>query len=132
MAPHTMETSMNAPTLDQALLAALQAELGPQAVLVGADGPQRNHNDYSGLQPSRPLAVLRPADTDGVAAALRLCQQHGVAVVVTLRADIGRAMLCGAVELADMGKQLGKQPGIQVPKPVGHLPAVALGHNIKG
>ena len=34
--------------------------------------------------------------------------QYGVAVVVTLRADIGGAMLCGAVELADVGQQLSK------------------------
>lgn len=77
-----MATDMTAfPTLPPDLLAELRAELGPQAVLAGADAPVRNHNDYSGLQPSRPLAVLRPADTAGVAAALRLCRQHGVAVV---------------------------------------------------
>jgi len=76
-----MNTLMSTHTLPMALLAALRSELGTQAVLAGADAPVRNHNDYSGLQPSRPLAVLRPADTAGVASALRLCRQHGVAVV---------------------------------------------------
>ena len=35
-------------------------------------------------------------------------EQHGVAVVVALWADVGRAMLCGAVEPANVGQQLGK------------------------
>lgn len=60
---------------------ALLAELGPLAVLHGDGIPERNRNDYSGLLPSTPLAVVRPADTAGVSAALRICQQHGVAVV---------------------------------------------------
>ncbi|MNO94407.1 hypothetical protein D3C76_860250 [compost metagenome] len=58
-------------------------------------------------------------------------EQHGVAVVVSLRADIGGAMLCSAVEPANVGKQLGKQPRIEMPEPVGHLPAVALGRDIQ-
>lgn len=60
---------------------ALRAALGPGAVFVGDEVPERNRNDYSGLAPSTPLALLRPADTDGVAAALRICHQHGIAVV---------------------------------------------------
>ena len=39
-------------------------------------------------------------------------------------------MLCGAIEAADVGQQLGKQPRVEMPKPVGHLPAVALGRDI--
>ena len=38
-------------------LETLLAALDPSAVLWGADIPERNHNDYSGLQPSSPLAV---------------------------------------------------------------------------
>ncbi|KAF1018648.1 MAG: putative FAD-linked oxidoreductase [Paracidovorax wautersii] len=59
----------------------LGAALGPNAVFAGADVPQRNRNDYSGLLPTAPLALLRPADTQGVAAALRICHAHGIAVV---------------------------------------------------
>jgi FAD/FMN-containing dehydrogenase len=62
-------------------LAELRAALGAGAVLAGDDVPQRNRNDYSGLPPSTPLAVLRPADTEAVAAALRICHRHGIAVV---------------------------------------------------
>ncbi|MCZ2498767.1 FAD-binding protein [Xylophilus sp. Kf1] len=63
------------------VVAALLAALGPAAVLHGDAVPERNRNDYSGLLPITPLAVVRPADTAGVAAALRICRQHRVAVV---------------------------------------------------
>ncbi|MBP7567801.1 MAG: FAD-binding oxidoreductase, partial [Burkholderiaceae bacterium] len=56
-------------------------QLGPVAVLAGDAVPVRNHNDYSGLPPSQPLAVVRPADTAGVATALRICHAHGIGVV---------------------------------------------------
>ena len=72
---------MNQDTTTSPVVAALLAELGPLAVLHGDDIPERNRNDYSGLLPSTPLAVVRPADTAGVSAALRICHQHGVAVV---------------------------------------------------
>ena len=83
-------------TPDQSLaLDALQAALGPTAVLRGADTPARNHNDCSGLAPSVPLAVLRPADTAGVSAALRICHAHGLAVVP----QGGLTGLCGAARV---------------------------------
>ena len=83
-------------TPDQSLaLDALQAALGPTAVLRGADTPARNHNDCSGLAPSAPLAVLRPADTAGVSAALRICHAHGLAVVP----QGGLTGLCGAARV---------------------------------
>ena len=37
----------------------LRAELGPTAVLWGADVPERNGNDWSAQPPSPPLAVVR-------------------------------------------------------------------------
>jgi FAD/FMN-containing dehydrogenase len=63
------------------LIAALRAVLGDTAVLAGDAIPARNESDWSSLGPQRPLAVVRPADTDGVATAMRLCAQHGVPVV---------------------------------------------------
>ncbi|APW36465.1 FAD-binding oxidoreductase [Rhodoferax koreense] len=74
---------MTTSTSDSALPAiqALQAELGPGAVFIAADVPARNRNDYSGIGPTAPLAMVRPADTAGVAVALRICHTHGVAVV---------------------------------------------------
>ena len=59
----------------------LEAALGAAAVLSGEDIPQRNESDWSGLAPSRPLAVLRPDSPEGVAAAVRICVGHGIAVV---------------------------------------------------
>ena len=67
---------MNASVLDE-----LRTALDANAVLAGDDVPARNRNDYSGLVPSIPLAVVRPADTAGVSAALRICHAHNVAVV---------------------------------------------------
>ena len=77
-------------------LETLLAALGPSAVLWGADIPERNHNDYSGLQASPPLAVVRPADTAGVATALRICHAHGVPVVP----QGGMTGLCGGARAA--------------------------------
>ncbi|MGK9166778.1 FAD-binding oxidoreductase [Inquilinus limosus] len=65
----------------EALIEALRAALGPQAAFAGSDIPPRNESDWSTLGPSRPLAVVRPADTAGVTAAMRICAEHGVPVV---------------------------------------------------
>jgi FAD/FMN-containing dehydrogenase len=63
------------------LMADLRTVLGHAAVLEGAEMPARNSLDWSNLDPVPPLAVVRPADTAGVAAVLRLCTAYGVAVV---------------------------------------------------
>ena len=63
------------------LLAALREALGDQAVAAGADVPERNRSDWSPLPPVTPLAVVRPATPEGVAAAMRLAHRHGVPVV---------------------------------------------------
>jgi FAD/FMN-containing dehydrogenase len=62
------------------LLADLTALLGPAHVLTGADCDRYAH-DWTGNYRGRPLAVIRPAGTAEVAAALRLAARHGVAVV---------------------------------------------------
>ena len=62
------------------VLAALKAAL-KDAVLTGADIPVRNEKDWSPLPPQKPLAVVRPADPQGVATAMRICAAHLVAVV---------------------------------------------------
>ncbi len=72
---------MNTATAGDRVLEALLQQLGPTAVRVGDDVPLRNCNDYSGLPPARPRAVVRPADPAGVAHAMRVCHEHGVAVV---------------------------------------------------
>ncbi|MFH6783366.1 MULTISPECIES: FAD-binding oxidoreductase [Methylobacterium] len=65
----------------EAAIAALVAELGTRTVLAGADRPARNESDWSTLGPQAPLAVVRPATTEAVAAAMRICAAHGVPVV---------------------------------------------------
>ena len=62
------------------VLAALQAALG-DAVLAGEAIPTRNLRDWSSMDAVRPLAVVRPDSTEGVATAMRVCARHGVAVV---------------------------------------------------
>jgi len=59
----------------------LRNTLGPAAVLFGADIPARNCNDWSTQAPNTPMAVVRPVDAAGVAAALRACREAGIPVV---------------------------------------------------
>jgi FAD/FMN-containing dehydrogenase len=59
--------------------------------------PPRNDNDHSSLPPARPGIVLRPSDTAGVAAAMRLCREHGHAVVP----QGGLTGLCGGARAVD-------------------------------
>jgi FAD/FMN-containing dehydrogenase len=59
----------------------LRAALGASAVLSGDDIPARNEHDWSTLGPVRPLAVVRPLDPQGVATALRVAFEYGIAVV---------------------------------------------------
>ncbi|MDQ0467752.1 FAD-binding oxidoreductase [Labrys wisconsinensis] len=68
-------------TAEADLIDRLRATLGPQAVLSGADLPARNQQDWSTLGPVRPLAVVRPADPQGVATALGAAVAAGIAVV---------------------------------------------------
>jgi len=59
----------------------LSARLGALNVLVGADIPERYSRDWSGDHAGAPAMVLRPADTAGVAEAVRVCAAHGVDVI---------------------------------------------------
>jgi FAD/FMN-containing dehydrogenase len=63
------------------LIQALIDALGPASVCVGDAIEPRHQSDWSGAPAVRPLAVLRPTDTQGVATALRLCHAHRVPVV---------------------------------------------------
>ncbi|MDZ5461661.1 FAD-binding oxidoreductase [Azohydromonas lata] len=115
---------MSAPDTS-ALIAALLDALGPTAVLAGADAPARNHNDCSGLPPAPPLAVVRPADTAGVATTLRLCSQHGVAVVP----QGGLTGLCGAARTAggEIALSLERLQGIEEIDPAAATMTVRAG-----
>jgi FAD/FMN-containing dehydrogenase len=64
-----------------ACLAALAAHFPSASCLVGENVPSRNENDTSFLPRTRPIAVVRPDTPEGVADAMRICSEHGVAVV---------------------------------------------------
>ena len=74
---------MDANAIDAPLtvLTRLRDQLGPAAVLIGADVPERNRNDWSMQPPQTPLAVVRPVDAAGVSAAMRACGEAGLPVV---------------------------------------------------
>jgi FAD/FMN-containing dehydrogenase len=63
-------------------IAALRQKLGAAAVLYGDEISVRYEVDYSGENRCPPLAVVRPASTDEVAAALAVCNAYGQHVVV--------------------------------------------------
>src|SRR5262245_39510649 len=58
----------------------LRDELGAD-VFFGEDIPARFHNDWAGLQPVTPLALVRARTTEQVSATLRLCDRYKVPVV---------------------------------------------------
>ncbi len=65
----------------QAFLSALQDLLGPQGVLTAPKDIAPYLTDWRQMFTGSALAVLRPVSTDQVAAAVRLCAEHGVALV---------------------------------------------------
>ena len=74
---------MHAMTRDEGreALSQLQRKLGAQAVLLGADVPARNGNDWSASLPQTPLAVVRPVDAAGVSDAILACRKAGLCYV---------------------------------------------------
>nr|MBF0685651.1 FAD-binding oxidoreductase [Pseudomonas sp.] len=55
--------------------------LGEQAVQTGDAIAAAHHADWSGVAPVVPMALILPRDTEQVAAAMRLCHAHRVAIV---------------------------------------------------
>ncbi|AUL51791.1 hydroxyacid dehydrogenase [Bordetella holmesii] len=80
------------------LLQDLQSLLGPAHVLVGDDA-EPYVLDWRRRYRGRALAVARPGSTEEVAAALRLCRQHGAPVVP----QGGNTGLCGGATPDDSG-----------------------------
>jgi FAD/FMN-containing dehydrogenase len=73
------------------LLDSLQQQLGPQGVLRGADAAGRHVSDASGVNPTAPMAVLRPASTEEVSFILRSCHDAGQPLAI----QGGLTGLCG-------------------------------------
>ncbi|WMS44635.1 FAD-binding oxidoreductase [Acuticoccus sp. MNP-M23] len=63
------------------IVEALTRALGPEIVTPGEAVPERHCQDWAGLPPTRPLALIRPRNRDEVASALALCAAQGVKVV---------------------------------------------------
>jgi FAD/FMN-containing dehydrogenase len=82
-------------------LAALQARLGEAGLLVGGD-LAAYESDWRKRYAGKALAVARPASTDEVAAVLKLCHEHQVAVVP----QGGNTGLVGGSTPDDSGQQL--------------------------
>ena len=80
-----------------AALRLLRQQLGESAVLIGDDVPERNRNDWSSQPPAHPLAVVRPLDAQGVAAALHTCAAAGLKAVP----QGGLTGLCGGARPED-------------------------------
>ncbi len=68
-------------TASSDFIRALIDALGPASVCLGDAIELRHQTDWSGAPAVRPLALLRPSNTQGVAAALRVCHTHRVPVV---------------------------------------------------
>ena len=73
------------------MLQRIAALLGGDAVLTGDDAAPYG-KDWRGRYSGKPLAVVFPADTQQVAEVVRLCNEHGVAIVP----QGGNTSLCGA------------------------------------
>ena len=67
--------------MNEALLTALRQALGEGAVLTGEADTAAFCTDWRGLYHGSAMAVLRPADTEAVASAVRLCIRHRVPLV---------------------------------------------------
>ncbi|MBS9721816.1 FAD-binding oxidoreductase [Tianweitania sp. BSSL-BM11] len=65
--------------MTETIVDALRAELGAEVVF-GNDIPARYHNDWAGMSPVLPLALVRPRSTQQVAATMRICNAFKVPV----------------------------------------------------
>ncbi|PUA79791.1 FAD-binding oxidoreductase [Nocardioides currus] len=84
------------------LLTDLRAALGDEHVLTAEANTAAYAVDWRGAYRGTPLAVLRPGSTDEVAAAVRLANDAGVAIVP----QGGNTGMCGGAVPTDDGSQL--------------------------
>ena len=84
-----------------ALLAALREAVGPQQVLTEGD-LSAYELDWRKRARGKALAVVRPGSTDEVAAVVRLCHEHHIAIVT----QGGNTGLVGASTPDDSGRQV--------------------------
>src|SRR5881275_2401170 len=84
------------------LIEALRAALGPHGVLTDPADTATYCEDWRRLYRGHTPAVLRPATTADVAAAVRLCAAHGVAIVP----QGGNTSMVGGAAVSEDGSQI--------------------------
>ena len=84
------------------LIGALTARLGPAGVLIDPADTEAYCEDWRRLYHGRTPAVLRPANTDEVASAVRLCAEHGAAIVP----QGGNTSMVGGAAVSEDGSQI--------------------------
>jgi FAD/FMN-containing dehydrogenase len=84
------------------IVSTLTAIVGDEHVLVADDQRASYETDWTGRYTGRCAAVVRPGTTDEIAAVLRACTEHGVAVV-TQAGNTG--LVGGGVPRADNAEQ---------------------------
>jgi FAD/FMN-containing dehydrogenase len=89
-------------TLPPALLSELQALLGPKGLLTDPADIAPALADWRGLYLGAAPAILRPASTEELAQAVRLCAAHGVAMVP----QGGNTSMVGGATPDESGRQV--------------------------
>src|SRR4051812_17136591 len=84
------------------LIEGLRARLGPHGVLTGPADTAPYCEDWRRLYHGRTSAVLRPATTAEVAEAVRLCAEHGVAIVP----QGGNTSMVGGAAVSEDGSEI--------------------------
>src|SRR5437870_4082270 len=90
----------SAPVRD--LIDLLRARLGPRGVLTDPADTAPYCEDWRRLYRGRTPAVLRPASTEEVADAVRLCAGHGVAIVP----QGGNTSMVGGAAVSEDGSEI--------------------------
>src|SRR5437764_15236558 len=93
---------MSIATSNSTLLDSLRAALGPNGVLTDAADTAPYCEDWRRLYHGRTPAVLRPATTAQVAAAVRLCAERSVAIVP----QGGNTSMVGGAAVSEDGSQI--------------------------
>ena len=84
------------------LITALRALLGEAGLLTGLSDTDPYCEDWRGLYHGRALAVIRPADTEAVSEAVRLCARHGVKLVP----QGGNTSMVGGAAVSEDGSEI--------------------------
>ena len=88
--------------LEQDLIGRLESLLGSAAVLTGPAETAPFLTDERGRYRGKAVAVARPADTEAVAATVRLCAEHRIPIVP----QGGNTGLCGAATPDESGRAI--------------------------